>query len=515
MIDRRQVSAAAVADGMRTIFLSVSLALSATVVASCIDSKQATPPNYSPEHPAYTACRAPRERAPLDPKYPFAKYVGRLQPVDGVLASPSTQALLEEIAKPLRQFYAAPDSFPRIHVTSNPAFGQANTVGNGDIYVSIGTLAQGESLDEVAGIIAHEMAHVSCGHRDDAILAGALQWMMRAGSIGGAFVGLPTAAAGGTIIGGHAVHNAFGSFIDSGWSRNQEQQADLVAVDALVEAGYYPGGIANAIARFPDDDGDEREGPFSAFFGPDHPRPSVRVERINDYRAVVYPGHHAAASSDSPLNVWKKKTAALTAALDVLYEARWTLVYPFALLGRTDGLCSSDRGRRADQALKKSPQAIFSAAQGYQSADPEAAGYFQMSLTRWVWAETYLRNGGDVQAAKAQFAAALEAQDAPLDLYFVSALAQMKNGNVDAAKALMMEARKRFGDNSILYPLELATLGPNPKSVEGARATFIKYECLLTADIGKLNKCTLAQSNPQAYVDREWSGIIEAACARD
>lgn len=499
---------------MRPIFFCLGLALTATVLASCTGKNREEKADYSPEHPAYTVCRAPRDKAPFKPEYPFMEYVNRPKPVDGVLASPSTQALLEEIAKPLRRFYAASDTFPRLHVSSNPAFGRAETTSDGDIYVSIGTFTQAKSLDEVAGIVAHELAHISCGHRDEAAVAGMMQWLMRAGSISGAFVGLPTAAAGGTIIGGHAVHDTFGSFIDSGWSRSQEQTADLVAVDALVEAAYHPGGIGNAIARFPDTPHDGEDQPFGAFFGPDHPQPSARVEKINDYRAVVYPGQHPVASSDAPLTTWRKKTTALTSALEALYEARWTLVYPFAILGRADGVCSSDRGRQADQALKKTPKAYFVAAEGGRSNDPEAAAYHRMSLTRWVWAENSLRSGGEAPKAKAEFAAALDAQDAPLDLYFVSALAHMKNGNVAAAKALMLEAQRRFDNNSILYPLTLVTLGPNPRGADGARATLIRSECMLTANIGKWVQCDAAQKNPQAYVEREWSGLIEATCAR-
>lgn len=292
---------------IRPIALTLGLAATAAMLASCVETMQEAPQTYSPQHAAYTACHALKESPPLDAKYPYMDYIGRLMPVDGVLASPSTQALLEEIAKPLRQFYASPDSFPRLHAISNPAFGQATTTSRGDVYISIGTLAQAESLDEAAGVVAHELAHLSCGHRDDVMLAGMLQWLMRAGSISGAFVGLPTAWAGGVIIGGHTVHNTFGSFIDSGWSRDQEQQADFVAVDALAEAGYHLGGIANAIARFPDSADGQNHGPFPGLSGPDHPQPSVRVEQINDYRAAVYPGQHATASSDTPLKAWKKR----------------------------------------------------------------------------------------------------------------------------------------------------------------------------------------------------------------
>lgn len=163
----------------------------------------------------------------------------------------------------------------------------------------------------------------------------------------------------------------------------------------------------------------------------------------------------------------------------------WFIPSPF-LVGRI-GICSADSGRQAQKALKKTPKAIAAAVEGTLSADPEAESYFQMSLTKWIWAETYLRNGGDAKKANALFVAALDAQDAPLDLYFVSALAQMKNGNAAAAKALMWEALMRFdNDNSsILYPLALATIGPNPKGADAVRASFILSGCLLTANIGK------------------------------
>ncbi|MGE3988244.1 M48 family metallopeptidase [Pseudorhodoplanes sp.] len=140
---------------------------------------------------------------------------------------------------------------------------EANAIAlpGGHIYVFKGLIDQAEEVDEVAGVIAHELGHVASRDGTRAILqATGLSVMF--GILLGDFVG------------GGAVVLAGKSLLKSSYSRGAETRADDFAVATIQAAGGNPRALGRFLARIA---GKTRTG--SIFL--DHPATPDRVTRIN------------------------------------------------------------------------------------------------------------------------------------------------------------------------------------------------------------------------------------------
>jgi Zn-dependent protease with chaperone function len=106
----------------------------------------------------------------------------------------------------------------------------------GKIYLLDGLLQKAQSVDEVAGVIAHELGHVH--HRDN------LRKLIQTG--GTSFlVGLLF----GDVFGGGAVVFAARSLLDASYSRQAEQSADDFAVEVMRKLGRSPKPMGELLTR--------------------------------------------------------------------------------------------------------------------------------------------------------------------------------------------------------------------------------------------------------------------------
>lgn len=115
---------------------------------------------------------------------------------------------------------------------------------DGYVFVHSGLLLATDNEDELAGVLAHEIAHVTQGHLARRI---AEAKRMRLPYIAGIL-----AASALTVVSGGAASGALAATIAGteqhqlNYSRSHETEADNVGLDILVKAGYDP----NAIAKF-------------------------------------------------------------------------------------------------------------------------------------------------------------------------------------------------------------------------------------------------------------------------
>jgi Zn-dependent protease with chaperone function len=140
---------------------------------------------------------------------------------------------------------------------------EANAIAlpGGHVYVFKGLIDQAETVDEVAGVIAHELGHVA--NRDGA------RSILQATGLSLIFGMLI-----GDFVGGGAVVLASESLLKSAYSREAESRADAYAVRTMQAAG----GDARALGRFLGRiAGKARSG--SIFL--DHPATPDRVARID------------------------------------------------------------------------------------------------------------------------------------------------------------------------------------------------------------------------------------------
>jgi beta-barrel assembly-enhancing protease len=116
----------------------------------------------------------------------------------------------------------------------------AMSLPNGVIYVNSGLISMTENEAELAGVLAHEIAHISARHASRAASRREL-W---------GFAAFGVAIATGGI--GSALQPAFG-LVDGGFSmkfsRDSEREADLLALTYLDAAGYDPKAYVSFLRR--------------------------------------------------------------------------------------------------------------------------------------------------------------------------------------------------------------------------------------------------------------------------
>ena len=107
----------------------------------------------------------------------------------------------------------------------------------GYIYVTRGLLALADNEAELAGVLAHEIGHVTARHTAERHGQATIAGVLTAGA--GVFIGEEA----GDIVG------TGGLLVLRGWSREQEHEADLLGVRYLSRVGYRPQGMADFLTR--------------------------------------------------------------------------------------------------------------------------------------------------------------------------------------------------------------------------------------------------------------------------
>jgi predicted Zn-dependent protease len=141
----------------------------------------------------------------------------------------------------------------------------------GYVFVNRGAIEVADNEAQLAGVMAHELAHVALRHgTSEASKA-------KAADLG---VGILGALLGGNA--GGELLTEFGKFSAGGvllhYSRSAETQADVVGTQVLYDAGYDP----RALVQFFEKIEAESKGKNPPEFFSDHPNPEHRVERVGE-----------------------------------------------------------------------------------------------------------------------------------------------------------------------------------------------------------------------------------------
>jgi hypothetical protein len=140
----------------------------------------------------------------------------------------------------------------------------------GPMYVNRGMIEAARTEGEMAGVMAHEEAHVVLRH-GTAQESKAQKYGLLAGilGIGGQILGGPAGAA--AQIAGQGVGVYFLKF-----SREYETEADILGAQIMARAGYDPHDLANMFKTI-----EQQSGGGGGGFLSDHPSPKDRYARIN------------------------------------------------------------------------------------------------------------------------------------------------------------------------------------------------------------------------------------------
>jgi predicted Zn-dependent protease len=115
----------------------------------------------------------------------------------------------------------------------------------GYIGVHTGLLEATRNEDELAGVLAHEVAHVTQRHIARAIHANSRQSIVSTALMLGAMILGATSGSGDAVQGAIAVAQGTAAQQQINFTRSNEYEADRIGIAALADAGYNPHGMAS------------------------------------------------------------------------------------------------------------------------------------------------------------------------------------------------------------------------------------------------------------------------------
>lgn len=167
-----------------------------------------------------------------------------LEAVRGQMAfveDPVVSAYIQRLGKRVVERIPDKPMEPRFFVADQDVLNAFAGPG-GFIVIFRGAFTALESEGELAGIMAHETAHVTCRHISKKIAREQkIQLATLAGVIAGIFLGAPAPAMVGGMAGGSSVSLAY--------SREDERQADEIGREYMSLAGYGGAGYLKALER--------------------------------------------------------------------------------------------------------------------------------------------------------------------------------------------------------------------------------------------------------------------------
>ena len=197
------------------------------------------------------------------------------------LRDAETEALFQDMAAPLVDAAGLAQGNVDIVLLNDPSI-NAFVAGGQAIYIHSGLINEAASVEEVQGVIAHELGHVTGGHiiRFDEGMKGATSVTILSLLIGiaAAAAGSPDAAMGALAAGQQA---AMGKFL--AFTRAQESSADAAGAQYLSDAGISGRGsleffekLQNLEFRHGVNQNDE------ASFGRTHPMTGDRIATLRE-----------------------------------------------------------------------------------------------------------------------------------------------------------------------------------------------------------------------------------------
>ena len=185
------------------------------------------------------------------------------------LELPQLRSLVKETGETLGRKSDRPGLVYRVEVIDSPDF-NAFAVPGGFVYVNRGLLEKMNSLDELAFVMGHEIAHVAARH--------SASQMSKAQLMNLGLIGL-TAGTGGAAQDYGQLINMGAALAFNKFSRDDEREADHFGLNYMIRAGYNPKAALSSIEQM---QRLETRAPTSmeAWFQT-HPPTSERLENIH------------------------------------------------------------------------------------------------------------------------------------------------------------------------------------------------------------------------------------------
>lgn len=155
------------------------------------------------------------------------------------------QGYVREIGERLARVSPRQDVAYTFKVIDAPNTVNAFALPGGNMYIYTGLMALCSNEAELAGVMAHEMAHVACHHHGEAMTRQYGLELLTSIALGGNANATVQLAAG-----------LVGQGVQSRFSRAQENEADATGMEMLFRAGYAPDAMVSFMAKL---QGEERK----------------------------------------------------------------------------------------------------------------------------------------------------------------------------------------------------------------------------------------------------------------
>lgn len=165
---------------------------------------------------------------------------------------------------------------------------------NYSVHVTQGLMKILNTEEEIAGVLGHEIGHVRLGHYNKGVTR-AVGWAVAGNLLGriGGWGGVAAQAAG----------QVGSKLIESGFSREQEVEADDYGTELLKKAGYDPYGLYNAMKAFKDNKFVTQPDGFNS-----HPPTERRLKHLQAKAAEVKARKEVKQSAKTSASRKAKKT---------------------------------------------------------------------------------------------------------------------------------------------------------------------------------------------------------------
>jgi len=201
-----------------------------------------------------------------------ATVLGTYRPYD----KPNLNQYINVLGQSLATYSDKPTTFGGYHfLVMETDEVNAFAAPGGLILVSRGLLRATQNEDELAAVLAHEIAHVQNEDGLRAIKTGRLNTALTTIALeAGKNLGKQDLAELTTNFEG-TIKDISSTLMNSGYSRSLEYQADATAVKILERAGYDPQALVSALTKMQTQLARDKRG-----FGQTHPAPDARIENL-------------------------------------------------------------------------------------------------------------------------------------------------------------------------------------------------------------------------------------------
>ncbi len=213
----------------------------------------------------------------------------------GFVNDPQLLAYIESVGRGVIAQGKRDDVDYRFYILDMP-MPNAWALPEGQVFVSRGVLVLINTEDELAGILAHEIAHVEEHHADERQRLAIVTSPIRLGTgIAGWATGLIIPGLGDAIV---ELGESTSDLVLSPYSRQQEREADRVGQSLAVAAGYQPEGLVNLLDTMVKAEALAPENAHEQSFFDSHPAIAERVELSREHAKTLTPASRPASARD-------------------------------------------------------------------------------------------------------------------------------------------------------------------------------------------------------------------------